>query len=123
MSDDLSNKINQISEMLGQDTMPDNLKNLIGLLAGSFSGNKEESPREKDPIDVKEDKSPKSETDDNLDLMRKVSKVMNKLNTANDPRVNLLTAIKPFMSSKRQQKLNNCIRILQVSSLTRLMDD
>ena len=123
MSDDINKKIQMISEALGQDTMPDNVKNLLGLLASSLSSNKEETPQSKDSQDVKAEKPSRSETDDNVEMVRKVKKVLENLNTASDPRVNLLTAIQPFLGSKRQQKLNNCIKILQMSSLSRLMDD
>jgi hypothetical protein len=125
MSDDLNNKIKQISEMLGQENMPDNVKNLINLLAGSSSNNnnEDEPVNTSNPTEDKAQSQPRSEVDDNIEMIRKVKTVMDKLNNNNDPRVNLLTAIRPFLNNKRQDKLNSCIKILQMSSIARLMDD
>jgi hypothetical protein len=123
MSDDLNNKIKQIAEILGQDNnMQDNLKGLLGLLGSS--GNKEEiPPKTNDTVIKKEEKAARSELEDNLDLVRKMKKVADKLNSKNDPRVNLLTAIRPFLNLTRQKRLNNCIKLLQMSSLTSFLDE
>ncbi len=123
MSDDLSNKIRQIAELLSQDGMAENLKGLISSL--TTSPNREETqpqPQDQLPAPIPE-RNEKSEAEDSNDLMRRVKKVMNSLNTKDDPRINLLTAIHPFLNSKRQKKLTNCIRILQMSRLGSLMDD
>jgi len=48
---------------------------------------------------------------------------MDAMRNINDPRINLLTAIKPFLSSGRQKKLSNCIRLFQVTQITKLMSD
>lgn len=122
MSDDLNKKIKQIADILGQDNMQDNLKGLLNLLGSS--SNKEEIPQKaNDALPNKEEKSGRSELEENIDLMRKMKKVVDKLNTKNDPRVNLLSAIRPFLNISRQKKLNNCIKLLQMSSLTSFMDE
>lgn len=132
MSDDLNKKIKQITDLLGQDNIPDNVKGLLSLLTSS--GTKEE-PTPQRPVELpqhKEERSEKSERserserselEENMEMIRKVRKVMDRLNTNNDPRVNLLTAIKPFLNNKRQKKLGNCIRMIQMSGLTKLIDD
>jgi hypothetical protein len=123
MSDDLNKKIKQITDLLGQDTIPDNVKGLLSLLASS--NGKDESSQQKsvEAPQYKEDRSERSEIDENMEMLRKVRRVMDRLNTNNDPRVNLLTAIKPFLNSNRQKKLGNCIKMIQMSSLTKIMDD
>jgi uncharacterized phage infection (PIP) family protein YhgE len=122
LSDDLNKKIKQITDILGQDNLPDNVQSLLGLLSGAV--NKEEaSGKSNDKVLQKEDRIEKNETDDNTDLIRKAKKVMDRLSYNNDPRINLLTAIKPFLNSKRQQKIGNCIKILHMTRLTSLMDE
>jgi hypothetical protein len=122
MSDDLGKKIKQITDILGQESIPDNLKGLLTLFAGS--GNSEE-PSQKagdNPVN-KEEKHERSALDENIDMARRIKKVMDKINTNNDPRINLLNAIKPFLNNKRQSKLNNCIKLLHMSSLTKFVED
>ena len=122
MSDDLNKKIKQITDMLGQDNLPDNIKGLLSLLTSS--GTKEEpSTKSSENFFTKEDRTEKSELDDNIEMIRKVKKVMDRVNNNNDPRINLLSAIKPFLNNKRQSRLNNCIKILHMSRLTGLMDE
>lgn len=122
MSDDLNKKIKQLTDLLGQENMADNLKGLFSMLASSM--NKEESaPKANENDAPKEERSGGSELGDSIEMMRKVGKIMERLNTTTDPNINLLHAIKPFLNNKRQQKLDNCIKLLQVSRLTRLLDE
>lgn len=123
MSDDLNNKIQQIAELLGQEKMPDNVKGLISMLADSLGDKSETPPKNADAEQQAEEKPLQNSTDDSTDMVRKVKKAMEKLNIGNDPRINLLHAIKPFMNSKRQKKIGDCIQLLQMTSLTRLMGD
>ncbi len=123
MSDDLNNKLKQLTDLLTQENMPDNLKSLFSLLTGPSksepSQKVEETPAIKEPKE-----EPQNKTDfDTTDMVRKIRTVLDRVNTRTDPRVNLLTAIRPYMNTTRQKKLDNCIKILQVSTLARLMDD
>ncbi|GAE90011.1 hypothetical protein [Acetivibrio straminisolvens] len=142
MSDDLNNKLKQLAEMLnGNEKMSDGLSNLLSMLANS-SGNeksaqaapKQEPPDEGPPMQIKaqdlppqldtiENESSKNELQDNVEMMRKVKDIMDTMRNINDPRINLLTAIKPFLSNSRQQRLSNCIRLFQVTQITKLMSD
>lgn len=122
MSDDLNNKIQQIADVLGKEKMPDNVKELLSLLAGSL-GSKEASPEISEREIPVEEAKKQPEPEENAEVLRKVKNVFDKLNTGNDPRINLLYAIKPFMNSKRQKKLGNCIQLLQMTSLTRLLNE
>lgn len=123
MSDDLNNKLKQLTDLLTQENMPDNLKSLFSLLTGPSTS--EPSQKVEEAPAIKEPKEePQNKNDfDTTDMVRKIRTVLDRVNTRTDPRVNLLTAIRPYMNSTRQKKLDNCIKILQVSTLARLMDD
>jgi hypothetical protein len=128
MSDDLNKKIKQITDLLGQESVPDNLKGLLNLLASS--GGKEDSAptrvnseKDEDAHPLKENSRSRNEIEENIDMVRKIKKVMDRVNSNNDPRVNLLTAVRPFLSSSRQKKLNNCIKLLHMTSMTRFLED
>lgn len=122
MSEDLNKKIKQITDILGQENIPDNFKGLLSMLA-SPPESEEPVSRPAEHIPVKEDKSQRSEMEENLEMVRRVKKVMEHMNSNNDPKVNLLNAIRPFMSNSRQKKVNSCIKLIQMASLSRLMDD
>ncbi|HEX2926805.1 MAG TPA: hypothetical protein VHP38_11215 [Ruminiclostridium sp.] len=121
--DDLSKKIQQIAELLGQENMPDNVKGLLSMLSGSLAGKDDSAEKAAETTQEKDERhSPPEVREDDSELLSRAKKMMEKLNTGNDPRVNLLYAIKPFMNNKRQQKIGNCIKILQIASLTKLID-
>jgi N-acetylmuramoyl-L-alanine amidase len=168
MSNDLNKKIQQISELLGQEEMPDTVKDLLSVLAKSMSsGDQDEEnhrqqseniDNDKDDIDIIDD----IDTDDietagkvevsqekpeaaehqhrgfsdetrpnygpssslgNNDLAGKLKYAVNSISNMNDPRINLLIAIKPFLNSSRQRKINNCVQLLQMTSITRLLSE
>jgi hypothetical protein len=130
MSDDMNKKIQQIAELLGQENMPDNVKGLLSMLAGSLGSKEEEQNASKEDTEnastveeATEQKSIPEESAGNNDIMNKVMNLAGNLRGGNDPRINLLHAIKPFMNTKRQKKISNCIQLLQMTSLARLMDN
>lgn len=124
MSDDMNKKIQQIAELLGQETMPDNVKGLLSLLAGSLDKKEDTAASpEVEEEQVKEEKPVQTENTDNSDMLNRVKKMAGSLNIGTDPRINLLNAIKPFMNNKRQKKIGNCIQLLQMSSVARLLDN
>jgi len=144
MSDDLNNKLKQLADMLnGNEKMSENLSSLISMLANlramtsppkphrrrnlqrrTFNENKSPgfNKAENLPLqsDTKENERNIDELQDNAEMMRRIKDVMDAMRNINDPRINLLTAIKPFLSSGRQKKLSNCIRLFQVTQITSL---
>lgn len=142
MSDDFNKKLKQITEMLGaSENMPENLSGLLSMLASSAS--KDQSPpptsetetqKERAPFKINsheslsQEKTVKEERNnndlqENMEMLRKVKGIMDAMKNTNDPRINLLTAISPFLSNNRQKKIGNCIKMFQMAQITRLMND
>jgi hypothetical protein len=122
MSDDLSKKIKQITDILGQDSLPDNLKGILSLL-GTSSGSQQGQQSPTIASAQSEEPVQKSELNESLEMVNRVKTLMDRVRADNDPRVNLLSAVKPFLNNTRQKRLGSCIRILQMSSLVRYMDE
>lgn len=123
MSDDLGKKVQQIAQMLGQDNLPDNVKELVTALASSLS-KKDDSPAKSDTPDANSaEKSAVQEPAVNTEILDTARRAMDRFNSSNDPRINLLQAIKPFMNNKRQKKIGNCIQLLQIAGLSRLLNE
>jgi hypothetical protein len=138
MSEDINSKIQQMAELLGQDEMPDNVKSLLSMLAGALGGSKDSDnqPENVENTDVPSDEPGTVFTRDSSrrpenfssgfnteDLPNRLKKAINSMGNLNDPRVNLLLAIKPFMNNKRQKKINNCIQLLQITGMTRMLNN
>lgn len=145
MSNDLGKKVQQIAQMLDQEDLPDNMKELVALLASSLGKNGKEgdvspnnagrdvSQPEYNEGDVSaqkvsqdstgNDKSLSPESSVNPEILNTALKAMDRIKSANDPRVNLLQAIKPFMNTRRQKKIGNCIQLLQLTGISKLLND
>lgn len=119
MGDDINSKVQQIAKMLGQDELPDNVKELIAVLASSLN-KKEGAIDQATPVDAVSSDLP-SEKEANIDKSN-ASVIKDRPGAANDPRINLLHAIKPFMNAKRQKKIGNCIQLLQLVGISKLMN-
>ena len=60
---------------------------------------------------------------DNVQMMKKLGSVMEMYRAGNDPRVNLLRSVKPFLGVRRQQKLQRCISLLQMGGAVRMLGE
>lgn len=151
MSDDLGKKVEQIAQMLGQGDVPDNIKELVSLFAdklGSAGNTPSESSidksnnednntssgtdaeaNEKADEKIEEKAEERAEGAENKassidpELIEAARKSAERLNMNNDARINLLHAIEPFMSSRRKKKISNCIQLLQIASISKLLND
>ncbi len=142
MSDDLSKKVQQIAQMLGQDDVPDNVKELVALIASSLKGDSPsqgDSPSEHGSSPEGEGDSPhqqnhpsQNSSDSEInsyaptlsnEMLDTAKNALRNINSTNDPRINLLNAIKPFMNNKRQRKIGSCIQLLQIAGLSRMLNE
>jgi hypothetical protein len=149
MSDDLGKKVEQIAQMLGQGDVPDNIKELVSLFAdklGSAGNTPAESSTDKSnkednnsfsdtDTDTESDEKSEEKADERAEnaenkapsidpeLIEAARKSVERLNLNNDARINLLHAIEPFMSSKRKKKISSCIQLLQIASISKLLND
>ena len=78
---------------------------------------------------TKEDNPPKEEGSafpgfDNPEMLMKLAKMYSKISSdKDDPRVNLLTALKPYMGDKRKSNMDQAIKILQLTKISSLMSE
>ena len=106
MSEDLNKKINQITSILGQEKIPDNIKNLLSNLSNATNADTS------------------NENDESYQTLKRVKTIMERLNARNhDDRVILLNAVKPFLNLSRQKKLDGLVKILKMVSLSSLLDE
>jgi hypothetical protein len=152
MSEDMGDKIKQIADMLGQNSntnIPDNVKGLLSMLMSGNESKEENSSDEASQKEESEDKSSRSSSshksntkdeaseskhtnksgtndtnsDDTAEMARKIKRAANMLNTANDPKINLLNALRPYLNKTRQRKLQTCMKLIKMGSLSKLFDE
>ncbi|HHX18583.1 MAG TPA: hypothetical protein GX727_06955 [Clostridium sp.] len=112
MSEDMDKNIQKAIEMISK---PETLKGLLSVLGNA--DNKQQSDNETS-TDTKTENTPLAkDLGDNLELLQRVKEAVSVLDSRKDPRINLLTAITPFMNKKRKKAVNDCIQLLRVSQL------
>ena len=101
-----------IGDILGSLSSEDFEK--LSSLAGQFMGGE------------KSEEESKNETGGGFnidpDMLFKIMDIMQKLNSRqNDPRCNLITALKPLLSPERRQKADTAIELLRLMSIFSLL--
>lgn len=98
---DISNIIKNVSQMINDGNIPDEIKNLIG--------------------NSKSDNSSSVNNSSTLDFetIFKMKSIFEKMNSTEDPRANLLRSLKPYLKNSRQSKVDQYI---QLFNMTKVMD-
>ena len=100
----------QISQLLSNPEMMEQLKGLSGLLGQS-------APKSPLPLPQKKQTSPLDILGgDGMQVAMKLLPIMNSLKQEDDT-TRLLRAIKPFLSPQRQDKIEEAIRLLHVMKI------
>lgn len=105
MEDNLNNAINQLQNMLSSDEGKKNIEDIIGSLG--ISGDSS-SPVPTDPVF-------------NPENMLKIKGIMESFQRNDDPRSQLLLALKPYLSNARSARLDTAIRLLSLGKLPDIM--
>jgi hypothetical protein len=108
MSESIDNALNRLKDMLSTE---EGQKALEGILGGAG-----EVPAEKNlPA------QPSGADLFNADALMKMQDVMNTMRMDDDPRVRLLSALRPYISKNRGSHIDNAIKIMSLGKLPGLL--
>lgn len=110
MSDNMSNLMNQISNMLNSNEIPDDIKKMMSNLSKSQKDGSTSNTASPNEI-------PNSSQVPDLDIetIMKIKKIMDSMKeTKNDPRANLLRSLKPYLKDSRKEKVEQYIQFLGI---------
>ena len=110
MSDNMSNLMNQISNMLNSNEIPDDIKNMMSNLSKSQKDSSTSNTASPNEIS-------NSSQAPGLDIetIMKIKKIMDSMKeTKNDPRANLLRSLKPYLKDSRKEKVEQYIQFLGI---------
>ena len=110
MSDNMSNLMNQISNMLNSNEIPDDIKNMMSNLSKSQKDSSTSNTASPNEI------SNSSQAPDlDIETIMKLKKIMDSMKeTKNDPRANLLRSLKPYLKDSRKEKVEQYIQFLGI---------
>lgn len=128
---ELDQAISQLRNMLSSPDGQNQLENLVGSLLGNNSApaqNQSTSPSLPTPAPTNEAGnilsgllSGSSSSPINGESLMKIKNIMDGLQMDNDPRVNLLSALRPYISSTRGQHIDHAIRLMSIGKLPNIL--
>lgn len=119
MNDDLSNVMNQFSQILKDKNID------INQIINKTSDNSNSSNNQNTQVNQNSFTSnSNSSSDFNLDIQTilKIKDIIGKMNQKNIPRNNLLNSLKPFLRKEKQEKLDEYIKYANLLNLLELFN-
>ena len=114
----MENIENILSSMSSED-----MEMLTGMAQSLFSSSEKKEKKEASPPEP-EESNPFSSFNIDFKTLSRIMSVMEKLRSRpDDPGYNLLISLKPMLSEKRQDKIDEALKILSVLSLLPLIDE
>ncbi|NLM49986.1 MAG: hypothetical protein GX196_03425 [Clostridiaceae bacterium] len=113
----MSNTEENIKKLLSDPEVVDKVSKLIANIKGEEEKEEFQTNDLAIPDDIKIE-SPKVEDSQ----INKISEVLSSISNKNDPHMNLLMAVKPYLSERRKAKMDHAIKILQIGRLFSNLD-
>lgn len=127
------NSINKLKDMMNKGDLSDIVSQIPPEMIQNFSSmiqnssNASNSQNHTDSHNNKNTTNTNSNTNgfdfSNIDMntILKMKSVMEKMNTKNDPRTNLLYSLKPYLREERKDKLDQYANLLNVAKIAELL--
>ncbi len=116
MGEDMSDLIKKMSDMLNNNEIPDNIKNILGNLSnGQNSGTSS--------LEDKEDVFKKDDSSIDINTILKMKSIIDSMNKQqNDPRSNLLKSLKPYLKNSRKEKVDQYIKLFSMGKAFEILN-
>ena len=115
MSDDISEMMKKMSEMIKNNEIPDNVKSIISNLSSKSS---ETNDSNKNSNSSSENANNSDFPDIDLNTMLKMKSIIDSMNKQqNDPRANLLRSLKPYLKPSRKEKVDQYIKLFSMGKV------
>lgn len=130
MSEDISNLINQINQMMKNNEMPDNIKNIINNITNNSKNEFENADKTVNNSNTKnQDISSSNSSNENSSVpdfdiatIMKMKNIMDSMKSnQNDPRANLLKSLKPYLKESRKEKVDQYIQIFGMGKIFEML--
>lgn len=122
MSEDMSEMIQKMGEMLKNNEIPDNIKSMIS----SFSSSSNSSETKQDDTMKNKQQSDNTSSDNfniDFDTMLKMKSIIDSMNKQqNDPRANLLRSLKPYLKPSRKEKVDQYIKLFSMGKVFEVLN-
>lgn len=134
MSEDMPELFQKVNQMLQNNEIPDELKNMMNQFSSNTSSNSSNSNTSNssninDQVSSLKESSDKNDDSQNnnfqfdMNTMLKMKSIMDAFNrNQNDPRSNLLKSLKPYLKPSRKEKVDQYIQLLNMGKVFEMMN-
>ena len=135
MSEDMSDLFQKVNQMLKNNEIPDELKNMMNQFSSSSSNNIKttntpEFSNTENQISSSENATSNGNNDNtnnnfqfDMNTMLKMKSIIDTLNrNQNDPRSNLLRSLKPYLKPSRKEKVDQYIQLMNMGKVFEVMN-
>ncbi len=130
-NEDMSDVFDKLNNIAGQNNIsPEMVNNLFSMLNNSnFSANNENSNNNSSDNSSNQDythsssstansqDNPFESTGIDFETIMRMKTIIDKMNTKNDPRSNLLQSLKPYLKDSRKSKVDQYIQLMNMSKV------
>ncbi len=123
MNDDMSNLMEQINNMMKNNQIPDDIKNIINSMSQNSSNSGNTDSKNKDTSSSENTSSDSSMPEFDMATIMKLKRVMESMkSSSNDPRANLLKSLKPYLKDSRKEKVDQYIQIFGMGKVFEMLN-
>lgn len=125
------NTINKLKDMMNKGELNDVISQIPPEMIQNFSSMMSQNNASNNNTSTSNTHSSNhSNNNDNFDFSQidmntilKMKSIMEKLNTSNDPRSNLLYSLKPYLREERKNKVDQYANLLNVAKIANILKD
>ncbi len=143
MADDFNNKMEQVLKILQNEQMMNNLKGVLSSMtpendnnitptqntstgeqppAPSFTQNNYE-PKTVPVQEPTSNNTQSTQASNQGDVFITMQKILERISNPDDPGVNLLMALKPYLNDKRKSNIDSAVKLLGLTKITSVMSE
>ena len=135
MAEDMSDIFQKMNDMLKNNQIPEDVKNMLNQFTSGSSNNSSSDSSAKSSMSSSNEPEGSfretSSTDDNqseipnfdIGSMLKMKSIIDSMNTQqNDPRANLLRSLKPYLKNSRKEKVDQYIKLFSMGKVFEMIN-
>lgn len=132
MSEDISEIIQKMNNMIQNNQIPDEFKNMLNQFSNNNSSNNNSSYNNSSSDNSLNNNSQSNNSSNNnssemlnfdMDTLLKMKSIMDNVNSSqSDPRSNLLRSLKPYLRESRKNKVDEYIKLFRMGKIFEMMN-
>ena len=120
----MSDMMSKISQMLKNNEIPDDIKNIVNQISNNKAENSDISSQNSSNSNSSDENRQNSvNTDFDINTILKMKSIIDSMNNQkDDPRANLLMSLKPYLKPSRKEKVDQYVKLFQMGKVIEVLN-